>query len=330
MAVAAPTYPLSFSEDLSAILNASEHRFVVTGSSGWLGRATLEMLRRSLGEAFRRRVIAIGTKSGELQLSDGLRSPVEALSSWKGDPSNSLILFHYAFLTKDRVAHLSEPDYIAANRAISTTVRRWLSNGRIKGVIMPSSGAVYDVLYNKDRDGDANLYGRLKLEDEEVFAQACEATSAHLVIPRVFNLSGPFINKFDSYALASIIVNVLRDEPISLRAAYPVIRSYVYIGDLIELCLRDVMARASGITRFDTAGEVELEIGDLAKIVCIQLGSPNLPINRPPFASNRKDLYLGNRQQLMAVAQQCNVTMLPIDQQIFETASYIQSCLSVA
>ena len=53
-------------------------------------------------------------------------------------------------------------------------------------------------------------------------------------MPRVFNLAGPFINKIQIYALATMIGDALAGRPIEIRASHRVLRSYLHVGDCID------------------------------------------------------------------------------------------------
>ena len=230
--------PLSFSSKLADIVRASACRYVVTGVNGWMGKATLEMLHQALGADFAARVTALGSRHTQSSLADGQTYAVHPLLEWQLPSDQPAIIFHYAFLTKDKVGGISTEEYVERNEAISRAVRTWVNTGNVRGVVMPSSGAVYDFLHAKSRDPAALLYGQLKYNDELAFSSACEASSSTLIMPRLFNLSGPYINKFDSYALASFIFQILSAKPVTIHARRPVIRSYYFIGDLLELCLQ--------------------------------------------------------------------------------------------
>src|SRR5262249_1649650 len=147
------------------------------------------------------------------------------------------VFLHYAFLTRDKVATYSHDDYIAGNAAITGAVSRMITSRKTIGLFIPSSGAVYRRGRTIDDDIVANPYGVLKLRDEEHFAQLAAQQGIPLAIVRVFNLAGPYINKVNTYALSSIILDVLRGGPVTLRASHPVIRSYVSIFDVIDLAL---------------------------------------------------------------------------------------------
>jgi UDP-glucuronate decarboxylase len=321
---------LSFSPRLAESVRMSPCHFVVTGASGWLGKATLEMLRQALGVEFATRVTALGSHSSQVTFADGQTCPVQALLGWQLPRGQQFIIFHYAFLTKDKVGGTSTEEYISRNETISSVVRGWVEAGNVRGVVMPSSGAVYDYLHTKSRDPAALLYGQLKYNDEVAFSTACKKASTGLIMPRVFNLSGPYINKFDSYALASFIFQILSAHPITIRARRPVIRSYYYIGDLIELCLQLLLKQTAAATEcFDVVGDETVELGELAQRVAAVLAikKPG-PLQRLPMNEDEvEDRYVGNRERIEELEMYLDIHPMPLDVQIKATSLYIESTM---
>jgi UDP-glucuronate decarboxylase len=321
---------LSFSPALADSVRASSCNFVVTGASGWLGKATLDMLRQALGADFDTRVTALGSRQAQISFADGQIYPVKALLEWQLPLGQPAIVFHYAFLTKDKVGGMSTEEYVARNEAISSVVRAWIDSRNVRGVVMPSSGAVYDYLHAKSRDPAALLYGQIKYNDEIAFRAACEASSTGLIIPRVFNLSGPYINKFDNYALASFIFQILSARPLTIHARRPVLRSYYFIGDLIELCLQLLFKQTTAaIECFDVAGDEIVELGELAQRVATVLAdrAPS-PIQRLPMLDDAvEDRYIGNRKRIEELEMYLGIRPMALDEQISATSLYIESTM---
>lgn len=317
-----------FSRETDQLLRDGDEVFLVTGSGGWLGRAMVEMLSASLGDQMADRTILCGSKRGLLKLKDGSTHPVHALA----DAASLLgvrpaIVCHFAFLTKDRVGQMSEHEFVEGNRVLSNQVGNIVALPGVHGVLLTSSGAVYDHFHAGKRDGAANLYGMLKAEDEARFARICEARAIPLVVPRVFNVSGPYINKFDTYALSSIILDVLRGGSVRIRANRAVYRSYMHVFDIHELGLRALLGaacRATPCTRvFDTRGTETLEVGELAVRVCRVLERTDLPIMRPEMVSQVNDSYLGDSEILAQILCEHGYKLIDLDRQISDTASYL-------
>lgn len=260
-------------------LKASDNRIVVTGATGWLGSATLELLRATVDE---RRIHAFDSRN---------------LADLADLPRQATLVFHNAFLGRERQ---SEPGYSAANEAIRATVFAALDPIGATAIFVPSSGAA--------RGND--LYGECKRADEAAFA----AWPGRSVIARVFNLSGPHINKRSSYALASFIEDALAGRPIAIRADRQVYRSYLAIRELMSV-VAGLMTQGSDSVSFDAAGREIVEMADLAAAV-------GGAVTRPPVSGD-PDRYLGdnNAYEAHRIAQQ--VAPVNFATQIRETADWL-------
>jgi UDP-glucuronate decarboxylase len=282
---------------------------IITGAGGWLGQAALEML-----DACQAQIYAFGSQARTLRLRSNREITVCPLEEIATLDIKNAIVFHFAFLTRE---HANLDDYIAKNRKISSLVQGFLQRNGARGIFNPSSGAAYTGTMEE------NPYGALKREDEQIFGEL----SARLGFPatrmRIFNLAGPFINKLESYALACIITDILKDGPITLRAAHPVWRGYAHVQDVINIGLGGLL-RPSPAEVFGSAGE-PIEIGALASRAAALLGKPNIEIQRPDWQSGPPNRYLGNQTEFTAHAKAAGVTLQNLDAQIFATADFMSS-----
>jgi UDP-glucuronate decarboxylase len=332
----APLSPLPLSPALAAALRGSPWHFVITGANGWLGRATLAALRAALGDAFPARVTALGSRPGVLEF-DGVTLPVQPLPAWTPPPGAPLLVCHYAFLTMDKVQGMGAQDYVARNVEIRNAVLAWIGTGAVQAALVPSSGAVYDYLRGLEdpalaasRNPNAVLYGRLKHEDEQAFQAACGAHGVRLAMPRVFNLAGPCINKFDAYALASFITQLLQGGTLAIHARRPVLRSYYYIGDLLELCLGLLLRTDTPATLcFDTAADETVELEELARHVIAVLKLDQVPQRAALDPALAPDRYVGDRTAIAGLEQRLGLRPLGLDRQIAATARYIAQELAL-
>jgi nucleoside-diphosphate-sugar epimerase len=188
------------------------------------------------------------------------------------------LFLHFAYLTRDKVSTQNLDDYISGNRHISSTVMHAMRHIGCAGLFMPSSGAVYTKDRMIDADMQANPYGVLKYEDEVAFSKLANELNCTAVIPRVFNLAGPFINKTEHYAISSMIRAVLSNQSISIRAAHAVVRSYTHVGDIISLALALMMNKNIKQHIFDTAGEKNVELSELAQEIIMVLKKDQINI----------------------------------------------------
>ena len=260
-----------------------------------------------------------GSQTREIILPSGRRLVSNPLADIANLPPADYFFLHYAFLTKGHVADRPLDDYVRLNREIAETTEDAARRVGAKGFFLPSSGAVYGpgrVLRGSLQD---NPYGFLKLKDEERFAAMAEQLGCAACLIRVFNLAGPCMNNLDGYALSSVIVSVLRGEPVRLRADKPVLRSYVHIIDLVAFALLEMMDGAR-TPILDTAGEVVVEVGLLARQITSLMGRPDYPIERPPLTGT-EDRYVGDGTAFRARAQAQGLGLRGLEDQIRDTVA---------
>lgn len=307
-------------------LAESGHRIIITGASGWIGLATIDLLVAALGDDFAARVCCFGSSARDLVAGGGRLVPQRALGELASLPPAPSLLLHLAFLTKDKVAGLTEADYVAANHAIADKVVTALTTIDVRAVWVASSGAAY-------RADDASaapamqLYGRLKRDDEDRFAAWANDTGRRAVITRVFNVSGPHINKPEHYALASFILDALAAREVQVKAPHRVERGMVAIRELMSVVFAELLAAKAGVERFDSGGEAH-ELGAIAALVASVLGAPGA--KRAAITSPRIDRYLGDETTWNARCQRRGITRVELTQQIRETADFLAAIASRA
>lgn len=307
------------SPNVADALRQSGHRIVITGASGWLGRATLSLLAGALGTVSNARVHCFGSQQRNLDI-DGVpaieQRPLEAIADLPPCPT---LVLHLAFLTKDRAEAMDEDEYKAANRRISRTVLEALDTIGAEAVFVASSGAA---AFADDPEASAamRLYGSLKREDEEAFANWATEAGRKAVVTRIFNISGPHINKHGSYALASFILDALAGGPVQVRAPHDVLRGYVAIRELMSLVFALLLRPAAGAVRFDSGG-APVELGELAQQVASLLGG--CEVVRPERTADRVDRYLGDDARYRGLLAEHRVVPVELPRQIAETAEFL-------
>ncbi len=333
---------LRFPNRLAEQIRITPCEIILTGGGGWIGQAVLEMLDDSLGDVLASRVRVFGSNTRELILRSGKTVPCQKLETIRhmagGAPK---LFFHCAFLTKDRLQDQSVDAFIAGNKAISDTVANAIEANDVRGLFMPSSGAVYKKgtcfprdssapkgatapAYVLDDDLEANPYGVMKRQDEERFLKLAQAKKMPVCIPRLFNLAGPFINKIELYALASMIASCNGGQGITIRAPHRVIRSYIHVADLVTLGFDMLLnPHKDDVPVFDTAGEVAVELSELAVTIRKVLDKPNVAIFRSELVPDKDDKYVGRSEEFTRMMLSHGLTMRPIDVQIHDTADYL-------
>ena len=306
------------SNHIAEALRNSGHRLLVTGASGWLGKATIDLLHGALGQQFHDRVLCFGSTQRTLTLPDSGtidQYPLEELGNLQSTPS---LLLHFAFLTKDRAEEMDEADYRAANGKIGQVVLDCADRIGVEAAFVASSGAAA-LADSVNASAAMRLYGSLKRDAEDAFADWAQSQDKRLVLARIFNLSGPHINKLGSYALASFIVDALAGGPILVRAPHGVVRGYVAVRELMSLAFGLLLRSDVGIIRFDSGGE-PVELGALAETVAAQFGGCS--IERPERVPG-EDRYLGDAAAYRLLLREEGIESMPLAQQIADTAAFL-------
>jgi nucleoside-diphosphate-sugar epimerase len=274
------------------------------------------------GDAMPSRVLMFSTTRRTLTLPSGRvveTAAYETLSALTAPPA---LILHFAFRTKGCA---NEPGYVEANRAISAVMQTYIRRNGARGLFVPSSGAVYGPDRQPHQDLAGDPYGALKYEDEQIFQALAAQLGFPAVVMRIFNLAGPGINNLTGYALSSIISDILRGGPITLHAARPVWRSYVHVGDVLNIALSLLLQGASPAV-FDTAGERPVEIGELATLAARLMVGVEPHIIRPHgWAQASPNRYLGNGTAFSALAAQQGIALAPLERQIVDTVEYMRT-----
>lgn len=311
---------LRFSEEAAHRLRCGPRHVVVTGASGWLGQATLEMLSNALGSDFPQRVFAFGSRSRAVLLRSGQSLPIHQLGDLRALDVQSPLIFHYAFLTKDRLEGLSPEAYRLQNASITETLGRFVERSNAFGLFLPSSGALYAAL----RSDSANLYAQMKLDDEHRFAEITKGRGTRLAVCRIFNISGPFINKVRGYALGSILQDIRNGGPIVLHARKPVLRSYMHVQDVVEVAARVLFDDYARTPTFDTVGSETVEVEELACYALAALNRSDICIERAPLDPDAvPDRYVGDGELLRELLKRYDLTPQSLDRQILDTAEFL-------
>ncbi len=311
-----------FPDPLREALTADDRRLVVVGARGWIGRTLLDLLYEALGPAaFRRRVCAFGSVAAEIDLSDDFRLTQAPLSHLGALASRPTLLFHLAFLTKDKVAGMDAEDYARANRALSAQVEGALDRIGVDRLFVASSGAAA-FADDPGAAADLRLYGALKREDEVRFSAwaLAEAATRRAAIGRIYSVSGPWMNKHETYALASFILDGLARRPIEVRAPIRVFRSYVAVREVLGVVLAALLsADGEPALAFSTGGEA-LELGEVAAAAARMFGFEAV---RRPTGDGPDNVYVGDNTAWSRLLVRYGLAHLPLEAQIAETAAWL-------
>jgi len=203
---------------------------------------------------------------------------------------------------------MDEREYRAANATIRDQVLRALGPIGAEGVFVASSGAA--ALADDPRPAMA-LYGAMKREDEDAFAQWADDTANRAVIARLYALAGPRINKPQAYAIASFCQDALAARPIEVRSPREVIRAYVAIREVMSLVFA-LLLDGEGVIRFDSGG-APMELAQVAALI------EGASVNRAPITQTPPDIYHGDGPAYTALLREHGIAPVALAQALRET-----------
>lgn len=121
--------------------------------------------------------------------------------------------------------------------------------------ILFSSGVVSLPSDQFDRKSPKAVYRDLKREEESRVIEACRNAKTKLIICRLFNASGRYINKPNAYALSNFLYQGIFSGKISIESPQRIWRRYSDLGQIIEVS--DRLAIEQEYVCFDSGGIVD-------------------------------------------------------------------------
>ncbi|GEM_PF-539551 len=308
--------------DVARRLAADGRRIVVTGAGGWLGMATLALLRDALGAGLAERVACFGRSAKMLSLNGASleQRPISSLTSLECKPT---LMLHCAFPARERAGAMSRGAYVGMCRDIRVRVLNALDAIGTEAVFLPSSGAVYEAC-SEYATPAMRLFGEMKQRDEEAFSDWGESRGRQCVTARIFDLSGPYINTHDMHALASFIGDALAGRPVRVTASKRVIRSYLAIRELMSVVFAQLLDGGTGGEPFDAASGDEVELHAVARTIAGLVG--NGQVDSPSVEMwSGVDRYVGEPARFRTLARAAHVPVVDFRTQVLETAAYMSA-----
>ena len=315
-----------FPARLRAQIAQSPFRFVIIGASGWMGQSVIAVLHHVLGAAFDHRVVCFGRAARSIDVPGVRRirqAPLEEARRLSAMPT---LVFNLAFLTKDKVADMSVDAYQQANRALTAQILPALAMMGAVRMFVASSGAAA-FADDATAAADLRLYGALKRADEQIYADWARQDAPHrrVAICRIYSVSGPFINKVTTYALADLILQALAVLPPKVMSPPAVWRSYVSIAEILAhavALLLDPDPDMAPVMAYDSGGE-PIELGALAGLIARQfcLAPAARAMTTPPA-----HVYCGDHDAWRAMLGRYGLHHMPLADQISGTAAFLSRC----
>ncbi|NCP14027.1 MAG: NAD(P)-dependent oxidoreductase [Sphingomonadales bacterium] len=300
-------------------------RWVITGPTGWIGRALLDLLTSDDardGLHPDQTISLFGSRAGTVTVEDGRAFPIRPLSEIGPDDVAEAYVVHLAYLTKDKVGELGEAAFRSGNETIDNTLLAALEQAAPAALFVASSGAARLA----EIGADHHLYGVMKHEQERRFLAYGAAHDVPVLCGRIFNVAGPHINKHEAYAVSNFAVQALTQGSIRIEASQPVFRSLLHVTDLCRLVIRALRSGHRHSDPVDLCGSTVLEMADIAALVGTETGK-DIPIHRPCMNFSSRSDYLGIPQDTKMLAMQFAVDLTEPAIQVRDTVNWIRKTL---
>ena len=209
-----------------------DNKIIITGASGWLGIELISFLHKNFGDSVLENIYPI---SSSLEFLDFDFAKVKCYKINELENIDNAILYHFAFIAKDRVSSFDDQGYINANLDIRNSIKSLIEKNDIKSMLYSSSGAVYKRGTDEIIENDNDLYGYCKVLDEEFFKDLCKKRDIKLLIPRIFSILGKFINKNGVFAVKDMILQAKNSKIIKINSKAKTYRNYINICDIYKI-----------------------------------------------------------------------------------------------
>jgi len=294
------------------------YNFVIYGANGWLGKALTDYCLKQL-KLDPTQIILISGSVEELTLQEGVRHPCYKFEDVMKKRLENVIFFNFSFKLKDKLQELNTGNFLKENDQIKDKAEKLIRHLKPIKVIYSSSGAV------TNPDPTLNPYGYQKLKDESFYEELCAALNIKLLIARIYNIAGPYMNKLDVYALGNFIKQAKQTGKIEISANNPVIRNYIHIYDLMNiLCAWAEDPEEEDYINFSTGTEEEIELGELAKLVS-EIMPGDISIVRDYHDTDLPNRYVSDIEAQNILTEKYGIKLKNMKDCVRDTYNYLKT-----
>ncbi|MFZ2227654.1 MAG: NAD(P)-dependent oxidoreductase [Candidatus Nanopelagicaceae bacterium] len=291
-------------------------RILITGATGWVGRETISLLQNTLGDEFDHRVTLAGSRDSKIVLN-GHTHHVRKLFDINADEHFETVI-HLAFLTQEKANILGAADFARLNREISDFVFRLSYRSNVGRILVASSGAADPKTLGEFKDPAKRIYGELKRESEELFAQLRDRDHKKVEICRIWSISGSHFLTPTKYALGNFIEQAKTTGSIHLANSAPVKRAYIDAGEMMGVLLLDLI---KGSGQLISSGGFETTLQELARLVLDEINPSGEVLLPKETHGHVEDIYTPDVKPFNALALKFGVALSDLSEQIRATAT---------
>lgn len=271
-------------------------RILITGGAGFIGsHLAEELLKRGnmvtiIDDLSTGSILNIDhlkqNKSFEYYIDTIMNKPLMAELIDKSDE-----VYHLAAAVGVRLICEKPVETIETNIKGTETVLE-LANKKKKKVLLASTSEVYGKNNNVPFKEEDDLvlgstirrrwsYACSKAIDEFLAFAYWEESKLPIVICRFFNTVGPRQTGKYGMVIPRFVVQALANEPITVYGDGNQTRSFTYVGDVINACIKLMDTPKALGDVFNIGSELEVSINELAKLIIERSGSKSKIVHIP-------------------------------------------------
>lgn len=294
-------------ESLSLFRKALQHgdKVLISGAAGWFGQTAIAMTKTAGLE-----YMATGSRSRVIKLN-GDNERIESHSMDSIAAFKPTVVIDAAFLTREKIAVVGAANYIEVNQAIIDCSREIAGLASVRKYVGFSSGATVHLAGHSSFSLSDNPYAALKRSYEEQMLDAGSWSKASIAIPRVFSVTGAYVNRPELFAFSNLILQA-KSGVMKIQASNRVLRRYCLVEDVISLSLSSLDQGATLI--FETGGDL-VEIGELAQLIKAQIDT-EINIIRSLDQEEGSDNYFSSGLEWSSLSEKQGLVEETISRQI--------------
>ena len=187
----------------------------------------------------------------------------------------------------------------------------------LEGFLHTSSGAALGI--NAD-DKYLDPYGYLKKHEEKVYPEACASNGKKYLGLRIWSTTGSYIKTGGVFAIESFITQAITSETIRIESPGEVTRSY---ADANELIVAGMLGLLTGKQGLYNSGGIEVEMGDLARLVASLSPSKGVKVVRTPTQHGESNIYKSMNPSIEQILTDHDLKFSNLQDQVLQTMEYL-------
>jgi nucleoside-diphosphate-sugar epimerase len=294
-----------------------DSRVALVGASGWVGAALADRILDAAPGLTPDRLRLFTSVPRVLTIGDAaLRT--EPLSKDVRLGGGDWLVLHAGVIGAPPGGDL--PTMRRQNDALLASVLDLAGTGAVRRLVMTSSGAAR-------HPGEGGLakaaYSRMKRDHEDAVAEWAERMGTAVLLPRIYNLGGPYITYPQNYALGDFILSQAKTGRITIGSGDPVVRDFTHVLELAGVLLDMAVDETERREPFDIGGDEAVELADLARLIGQAFGTEPA-VERPAPSGGPGDRYVGDGSRYQAALTKAGQAPAPLPAIVADTIAYLR------